>query len=94
MILFLIAQTYISCSEEPIEPPDFDPEPLDLLERLQNLAGVEVTEIAPDGPYVRAFQIDITQPVDHNNPGGQTFTQRAYLSHLDESACSRLTLTL
>ncbi len=57
----------------------------DILEKLQALAGVTVTEIDPSGGYFRAFQIDITQPVDHNNPFGQTFTQRLYLHHTDES---------
>jgi len=49
------------------------------------LAGVTVTEIDPSGGYSRAFRIDITQPVDHNNPAGQTFIQRLYLHHADES---------
>ena len=38
-------------------------------------------EIQPYYGYPRAFQLDITQPVDHDHPYGPTFTQRAYLSH-------------
>lgn len=57
----------------------------DILEKLQSLQGITVTEIAPSGGYTRAFQIDIIQPVDHNNPSGQTFTQRLYLHHAGES---------
>jgi hypothetical protein len=58
---------------------------LDILAKIQTLQGVTVTEIEPKNGYPREFQIDITQPVDHNNPDGPKFTQRAYLSHIDES---------
>lgn len=57
----------------------------DILERIRSLTGVSVVEIVPYYGYPRAFQIDITQPVDHNNAGGPQFTQRMYLSHVDES---------
>lgn len=57
----------------------------DILEKLQTLTGITVTEMTPSSGYSRAFQIEITQPVDHNNPAGQTFTQRLYLHHADES---------
>ncbi len=53
----------------------------DLLKRLNSLPGVRAQEIQPYYGYPRAFQLDITQPVDHNDPYGPTFTQRAYLSH-------------
>jgi hypothetical protein len=58
----------------------------DLLDQLNALPGVTAREIAPRYGYPRAFQLDITQPVDHRNPAGATFTQRAYLSHVDETA--------
>jgi hypothetical protein len=66
---------------------DANPDPfdsLDILEKIQTLDGVSVTEITPTNGYSRLFQLDITQPVDHNNPTGPTFTQRAYLTHVDE----------
>lgn len=56
----------------------------ELLTRLRALPGVAVQEITPRYGYPRAFTLDITQPVDHGNPSGPSFTQRAYLSHLDE----------
>ena len=56
-----------------------------MLERLSALPGVQALEIQPYYGYPRAFQLDITQPVDHNNPGGPAFTQRAYLSHVVDS---------
>ncbi len=62
------------------------PEPSDLLDRLNALPGVTAAETAPQAGYQRAFRIDVTQPVDHDRPQGATFTQRAYLSHVDEDA--------
>jgi hypothetical protein len=56
-----------------------------LLEKIKTLEGVSVVEITPSFGYSRAFQIDLIQPVDHNNPNGAKFTQRIYLSHADES---------
>lgn len=58
---------------------------LDILEKIKTLEGVTATEITPPVGYSRAFQIDVTQPVDHNNPTGATFAQRVYLSFADES---------
>jgi hypothetical protein len=75
IILFLI----VSCRKE--EPEDNRT----FREKLYDLPGVQVTEIEPTFGIPYAFQLDITQPVDHNNPNGSTFTQRAYLHHADES---------
>lgn len=75
----LVSSTF-GCKKNP------DPfESLDLLDKLNSLAGVEAIEISPSNGYPRAFQIDVTQPVDHNQPDGTQFTQRIYLSHVDES---------
>ncbi len=63
----------------------FDDEPIDLRERLDALPGVDVAEIAPSHGAQRAFRLDITQPVDHADPDGRQFTQRAYLLHVDET---------
>lgn len=57
-----------------------------LLARLRALPGVTVTEIPAHYGYPRQFALDMTQPVNHDNPSGATFTQRAYLSHADERA--------
>ncbi|MHC1704297.1 MAG: hypothetical protein AB9846_10350 [Tenuifilaceae bacterium] len=80
MISLLLVFT-TTCKEDDSE--DFDS--LDISSKLKTLEGVTVTEIPPQNGYPREFQIDITQPVDHNNPGGPKFTQRAYLSHIDET---------
>jgi hypothetical protein len=71
----------LSCTDVTTAPPV----DLDLLDRLNALPGVSAQELPPQYGYPRAFQLDITQPLDHGNPLGQTFTQRAYLSHSDES---------
>jgi hypothetical protein len=57
----------------------------DLLQRLNAIPGVLAVEIQPYYGYPRAFQLDITQPVDHRNPTGPSFTQRAYLSHVSDT---------
>ena len=76
LIIFLA-----SCKKD--KSNDFDS--LDILGKIETLEGVTVTEITPQTGAPREFQIDITQPVDHNNPNGAKFTQRAYLSHVDET---------
>jgi hypothetical protein len=72
----------LSCGESSTAPPE---EPGDLLDRINALPGVHAREIEPYYGYPRAFEIDVTQPVDHDNPSGPTFTQRAYLSHASEA---------
>ena len=58
----------------------------DLQSRIESLPGIiSVERIEPDSEYVDAFKIFIEQPVDHNNPGGEKFKQKFYLSHKDES---------
>jgi hypothetical protein len=56
----------------------------DLLDRIKDLPGVEAIEIAPPAGYGRAFEIRVTQLVNHANPLAGTFQQRIFLSHLDE----------
>ena len=75
----LFGAFFLSCDEKPTSPER-------LLDRLDRLPGVEVAEKVPYYGFPRAFQIDFIQPVDHDNPGGPTFRQRAYLYHVDESA--------
>ena len=57
-----------------------------LIDRLNDLDGVTVTEIAPQNGYPQQFEIYISQPVDHNNTNGAQFEQRIYLSHRDTEA--------
>lgn len=57
----------------------------DILSRLRQLPGIVVTELQRTDSQIRVFQIDMNQPLDHNNPGGASFTERMYLHHVDES---------
>jgi hypothetical protein len=72
----------VACSDATGPTPEPD---ADLLVRLNALPGVVARKIDPFYGYPRAFELDITQPVDHDNPAGPTFTQRAYLSHVNDS---------
>ena len=56
-----------------------------LLDRFNSLPGVSAVEIDPYYNFPQAFEIEVTQAVDHNNPDGQNFTQRIFLKHVDES---------
>lgn len=56
----------------------------DLLRRLDALPGVTATEIPPHYGYARQFLLEITQPVNHDDPEGPSFVQRAWLSHAGE----------
>jgi len=76
----LIFVLYLACSKSSTEPEDNA-----LLERIQALPDVEAISIGPYNGYAQAYVLKITQPVDHQNPGGQTFVQRAYLMHANET---------
>ena len=58
-------------------------ENIDILQRLTELEGITVRELQSSGTQKRLFQIDMEQPINHNNPGGPKFTQRLYLHHVD-----------
>jgi len=60
------------------------PEATTLLDRLNELPGVRAREIPSTVGFGWAFELDITQPVDHDDPEGPTFVQRAYLTHTGE----------
>ncbi|MBE9466894.1 MAG: peptidase [Bacteroidetes bacterium] len=58
----------------------------DLLSELKSISDIsQITEINHDSIYKSAYELKIIQPVDHNNPDGEKFTQRVYLSHIDFS---------
>ena len=57
-----------------------------LEEQLRNCAGVsEVKKLEPPKGYGEAYEVQVLQPLDHQNPDGPTFRQRVYLSHLDSN---------
>jgi hypothetical protein len=66
----------------PDAPSGADADNRDLLVRLNALPGVvAVEETDPGDPSTRLFDLTITQEVDHDNPGTQTFTEDVTLIH-------------
>jgi len=55
-----------------------------LLERLNDLPGVTAVSVEPVYGHPEQFRLEIVQPLDHANPGGQTFVQEAHLHHSGE----------
>ena len=56
----------------------------ELHKKLLNLPDISVKIIETDSNFSEAFEIFLTQPVDHLNPNnGPKFTQRIYLRHID-----------
>ncbi len=72
----------LSCSDDP-GSPEIE---LTFMEKLQNIPGLEINEITQAAGFERSFELILQQPVDHNNPGGQQFSQRMYLHHVNEEA--------
>ncbi|MCU0276880.1 MAG: hypothetical protein MUF02_08545, partial [Acidobacteria bacterium] len=77
-LLLLLVPVLFSCSRQEQEKT--------LLERLQEIPGLQVSEIAPLAGFRQSFQIDITQAVDHGQASQGTFRQRFYLSHRADDA--------
>lgn len=77
LLLIIITAGFQSC-----EP--FGEESDELSKELNSLEGIEASKFPAPPDYSSAYEIYITQPVDHSNPNGPTFTQRAYLYHQDK----------
>lgn len=57
----------------------------DLYQYLESLEGITFTKIKHDtNHFTEAYEIFVTQPIDHKNPEAGTFTQQVYLSHNDK----------
>ncbi|MEO8231103.1 MAG: S28 family serine protease [Ignavibacteriota bacterium] len=52
---------------------------------LKSLPDIEVTPIKADNIFTEAYEIFITQPIDHNNPDGPKFKEQLFLSHVDKN---------
>jgi len=85
LFLFLLV---ISCSDKSTSPDNRS-----LREKLEAIPGTTVVEIQAQSGYNNFYQIDILQPVDHDNPSGPQFSQRFYLSHRNESSPMVLVMT-
>src|SRR2546423_8910151 len=62
--------------------------PGDIGAELAALPGVTVTEMPPMSapPGYRYFVLEVTQPIDHDDPGAGTFQQEVSLIHIDATA--------
>jgi len=60
--------------------------PEELVDQLEALDGVTVEQRATTTEGYAFFVLRFTQPVDHADPGGQTFQQRVSLLHKDAAA--------
>lgn len=58
----------------------------DVAAQLAAIPCLTAAELPSPGPGVRMFQLRITQPVDHEDPDGPTFTQDVTLRHRDAAA--------
>lgn len=56
--------------------------PQDLKLALEKIPGVTVNVLEPDTFFKESFELWFTQPVDHNNPAGETFQQRVLIGHV------------
>ncbi|PKL81635.1 MAG: peptidase [Ignavibacteriae bacterium HGW-Ignavibacteriae-3] len=58
-----------------------------LYKRLKSFSDiVQITPVKHDTTFAEAYELMITQPVDHNKPDGAKFKQKVYLSHRDDSS--------
>ena len=81
--VWIIAASVFCCTKTSTQPETNDP--VDVLDRLSSISGVEVEEITPQNGFTRQFEIYITQPLDHSQPQGTVFQQRIFISHTDTS---------
>jgi hypothetical protein len=65
----------------------------DILVRLRAVPGLTVAEQTSQVPGYRLFAMEYEQPVDHDDPGGQSFGQRLVLLHRSAGAPAVLTST-
>ena len=76
LILSIIIITFSSCNTKKQS----------LYSRLESISDIsQIKEIKHDTLYKSAYELKILQPLDHNNPDGEKFTQKVYLSHIDYS---------
>jgi len=57
---------------------------LTLEEKLARIPGITFSKIDSPKGYNEAYEIFVSQPVDHKNPNGPKFNQRILLSHISE----------
>lgn len=56
----------------------------ELYKWLKSQPELEVKQIKADTIFSEAYEIMVTQPIDHNNPDGPKFKEQIFLSHIDK----------
>ena len=79
LIVFALLCLLAGCKTD--DKQDIDPKEDDLETRLNAIPGFTVTSVSGDGPLGVSYRIEVTQPIDHNNPNGPTFKQQVILNH-------------
>lgn len=57
-----------------------------LIDRINRIDGVEFVKSHVHKDFKTVLELKITQPLNHNDPASKTFTQKAYLHHIDFDA--------
>lgn len=57
----------------------------ELYKWLKSKPELEVKQIKSDTSFTEAYEIMITQPIDHNNPDGPKFKEQFFLNHKDKN---------
>ena len=77
LVVLVLSLVFVSCEKD-------KPDNRLLIEKLNDLPGVTAVSIEAVYGYPEQFRLEITQPLDHNNPNGPSFIQEAYLHHAGE----------
>jgi len=85
-VIFSCVIFLLSCEED--NPSIEVNQQEDVLVRLNNIEGINATEIEPQNGGARQFEIKVEQPLDHTNPNFErnNFYQTVYLTYVDTSA--------
>jgi len=82
VLLLVFSSHQIFCNNISFQSDSTDSE---LFLWLKAIPGIEFTKIENDSIFTEAYEIIVTQPLDHNNPNGKKFKQQVFLSHIDKS---------
>jgi hypothetical protein len=85
VLAILVVVAAAACGGDDGDKPE-PPNPSNLLGKLNAIEGWEAVEMPTDVAGFHYYVIHVTQPVDHNDPGGATFRQEVSLIHRDGSA--------
>lgn len=77
LLLFVLSQTIFSQIDSV--------KPSELYTWLKSIPDLDVRQIKSDTIFSEAYEIMITQPIDHNNPDGPKFKEQFFLSHVDKN---------